>query len=152
MSAEKSRNPYFNMLLENRVNPTGFRKREWDVSIPADTPFEKILGYAYWKQAAAKFGPFHTLYVLPDDAAYYAELLVLHAEPGVGAKVRVKYFDDLNDDGEAIPSRSDDFQVEFRGFDKWCIIRKSDSVKIAKGLDTKADAQRELSSYIANVL
>lgn len=139
------------MLLETRVNPTGFRKREWDVSIPAGTPFDKILGYAYWKQAAAKFGPFHTLYILPDDMAYYAELLVLNSEPGVGVSVRVKYFDDLKND-EALPSRADDFQVEFRGFDKWCIIRKSDSVKIAKGLDTKADAQRELASYIANVL
>lgn len=149
----KNVSPYANTLLESRVNPAGYSKQDWDVALPAKVSIEDIKKPAYWKQVAAKFNPFDTLRIIPVDNAFYAELLVLQVETGVGAVVKVKYYNDLKDEkSEPLPSKADEFEVKWRGGAKWSVIRKADSTVIAERLETEHEAKQELASYLKTAM
>lgn len=155
-AAPRRVNPYDHMLVENRMNPTGYTARQWDASIPVGIPFEKVCEASYWKQCASRLGPLDLITVYADDGSYWAQLLVTQSQPTVGAAVRIVQHIDLagkaKDDQKAVPSKEDEYEIAWRGFLKHCVIRKSDGTMISKGNESKADAQMALNNHLKSLL
>lgn len=149
----KTVSPYANTLLESRMNPAGYSRQDWDVDLPAQVTLEDIKKPAYWKQVAAKFNPFDTIRASSDDASFYAELLVMQAQSGIGAVVEVKYLHDMSKKkAEPLPSKADEFVVKWRGGAKWSVIRKADNTVISEGLGTEEEALAELNSHLKTAM
>lgn len=119
-------------------------RRIFRASPPAGTTVDDILEPAYWVHIAAKLKPDggDIIEVLPEDKAFYAELLVLSASK-IHAKVvpivAVKLASAVSKKSEPTPKG---FEISFKGPQrKWSIIRKADKVVVQEKFQNKVDAE-----------
>lgn len=139
-----------NSELHLTAQPMGvFRYR---ANPKADTPFTDILDPAYWEnvqQDKFKVAQDHhngqIVEVYPEGGAYYAELLVERLNNGGISIKKLKYWD-LNQDQPKL--KRDDFRIENRGKEKWCVIRQ-DGIIIERHHNTQQEAEAVLTKMIA---
>src|SRR5690349_11175288 len=120
--------PRFAPLLRHRwrARESGVLWNEHEIVPEAGTPLERVLERDYWANIAAKMRAGDTLIVMPDDAAWRAELLVW--DVGHNYALVSPLWHAKRPEFEKTPGGSeDDFEVAFAGpIKKWRVIRKSD--------------------------
>lgn len=99
----RKKSPYASILMDGLLNKAGWEMTILDARPPAMVTPTDILEYSYWKQTAFKLRALDTIRVAPTDKSFYAELLVLSVQKGVGANVEIKYFKDLTSDQRYTP-------------------------------------------------
>lgn len=160
-STIRKQNPYFDTLLESRMNPSGYTRQDWDVAVPAKVTLEHILhNPGYWKQVAKRLHIYDVLRILPDDCSFYAELLVLQVQPGVGAVTALKYVFEPETAGakgkrevvNVLSSKADDYEVKWGGFNKWQVTRIADGVVISKGHGSEAEANAARDDHVQSAM
>lgn len=132
------------------LNPTGlqdashFRNR-WMAVPPAAATIDDVCQPSFWLHSAAKLRRMDIIEVLPEDEAWYAELLVIRI--GIGtAKVKVLNHAVIDEVGEE-PA---DFTTEISWggpAHKYRVVRKSDKHVISYGHESKAAAMIAQADY-----
>lgn len=158
-------------LNVTRLKESQYERRVWSASPQHGTPFEKLLDPNYWAHVAPKLKPWDRIEVQPDGIGYFAELLVVDADR-LWAKVKViRYVDftskpavdpsqpalDLGDetpaeldheDPEESDNVDDNYLVEFKGSNKWSVIRKADGEVLKSGYPNKGGANKWLRTHL----
>lgn len=111
---------------------------------------EDVLRHGYWIDTAKKFDVGHEVKVLAADLSFRVVLLVEQCQANVGAKMAILEYIDLTKADRSDETVTEDLglEVRFRGAMKWSVLDEQGSV-IKEGLDTEAEAIKELKSYAA---
>lgn len=144
------RSAYSTMLNESRMQAAGQISVELDVAIPPGVPFSDILEYSYWKQCSKTMRVRNKMKIFSDDNAYYAELVVLAVEQGIGAVVHPVIYVDLGAEAKKIdlPSAADGFEIKNKGFLGWCVTRKKDNTVVSQNNASELEARNALAGII----
>jgi hypothetical protein len=134
------------------VQPAGHFRTSWEHRLDGDTSIEEIARAPYWVHASAHLRMFDTIAVMPQNGAYYAELLVTNViTTSTGVKIpslKVLMHIELKEVAAPAPEpevgevhATDTYSVEWKGpAHRFCIIRKSDRALVEKGIAKKEDA------------
>lgn len=134
-------------LSPGRLQNAAHYYTAYAVVLPHGISLDEALKPDFWAHCQ-KLRQHDLIRVIPEDATYFAELLVLAAGRGF-AKVKLLREVKLTDEevkGSDVP---DGITVIWRGpHSKWCIERaKGDKARLREGLVEKADALREAAGY-----
>lgn len=114
---------------------------------PEGTPFEAVLDAAYLGHVAARLRIGDRVEVMPEDGAYFGELLVTYVERQT-AKVEVLRKIDLG--AIDVPAEAPDFEIRFKGPQRQhSVVRVSDKSVVKDGFATKDAAGVWLASHLA---
>jgi hypothetical protein len=132
-------------LHASKIKLAEFDSRTFIVRPAPGTTFEQVIAPIYWSHIAEQLRPGNFIKVLPDDGAYFAELLVrsvdrLSAIVAVLRKVDLVHVDALTEDPE--------FELKFRGPRKWSVLRRSDSKVLFEDIETREMADKALGDYV----
>jgi len=134
-------------ISEGQFTPAEQTQFNWFATAPAGTPREASLDAVFWTHVARKLRPLARVTVMPEDGAWYQELLCVVAD---GRDVRMKElgFWELEDTSDVNENRvSADLLVEWGGPKHlWRVTRIDDGVVMAKNLPSRADANH----WVAN--
>lgn len=116
----------------------------------AGTSVEDLLQPAYWANIAEQLQPTCRIEVMPLDGAYFAELIVVSANrtAAVVVPLRVVQLTSSVDGADVDGGEDPEYFVKFRGPRKFCVLRKADGLPVIEDIDTKEQAERELSDYV----
>jgi hypothetical protein len=119
-------------ILSNRLQLAEYKRNVFSANPEKGTSLEQMLDPVYWGHVAASLKRRDIIEVMPDDDAYFAELVVLGSTPA-GVKVAVLRFKDLVPvDAEGVEdeaSGSAEFHYKWMGnTQKYVIFRKDGSV------------------------
>lgn len=130
--------------LGEQVNQT------WVLTAEAETPLEALLAPEYFANVANKMRPYDKIYARVDTGEWYAELLVVSCGRAWAKVVILQQIDFTSKEVEIIPrDGSDDYSIKYKGPHlKFCVIRNSDREVIKDHLDTQAEANGWLSSFL----
>lgn len=142
-------------LVPNRIKGAEYARNVHRATPEASTELKDVLDPAYWSHVAAKFALHDVIEVIPEGAAWYAQLLVVGCSKQ-HAKVVVLLAQKLRQGNEAAPKADDPkpkFVVEFKGPQrKWSVIRSADKSYVKEGFDGKEDAVKWLADNEADLL
>jgi hypothetical protein len=121
---------------------------EWYAKPEFGTPLEAVLEPRYWAHCSSQLAPEDVITVMPEGAAWRAELLVLDAGTGFAKVVVINSIDlDKHEVTGELPS-TDDYDVRWTGrHTKWRVIRKSDKKVMVENQKTKQDAYGWISNH-----
>lgn len=141
--AEEPDRPKVRRLAEARFREAAQVRREWNVVPEEGTPFEAVLNPVFWVHNARKMRPTDLIEVMPDDASYYARLLVRSVGP-LGVEVAKLEYYDLVPQAQSLAA-IDRFRVMWKGPHwKHTVIRLEDKKEMQTGFDTAEAAQKWL--------
>jgi hypothetical protein len=141
------------MLDPTRVTLDEYVNQNWTVTVEAGTTIEDILKPEFFSNISSKMRPYDHMRVRTDAGEWYGEFLVLSCGR-VWAKLAPIFTMDLTSKDieltqAGVADGMEQYEVAFRGPHlKFCIIRKSDRESIKEQLQTKAEAQAWLASYV----
>lgn len=116
-------------------------------AVPAELRLDDALKPSFWAHLGDRLRQHDTIRLIPDDGAYFAELLVLSAGRGF-ANVKLLRHIPLNEDELSEMVVPDELEVKYRGpHCRWSVIRKSDGHVLKEQLQEKGDAIREAAGY-----
>lgn len=133
-------------LTPSRLQNAEHYFSSYAVVLPDGNSLEDALKPEFWAHVAQTLRQHDTIRIIPEDAGYFAELLVLSSGRGF---VKVKLLRHVQiDEAEADDGGNDLVEVKWRGpHSKWSILRRSDGHVLKEGLVAKGDALREAASY-----
>ncbi len=107
-----------------------------------------VLNPCYWVHMCAKLIPGDRIEVMGPAGEYFADLYVATVNP-LGARVLPLSFVSIEADTVEADAEqaADDFDIKFRGPQKWSIIRVADSKVIKELIPTRDEAMRDLLDY-----
>lgn len=111
------------------------------ITVPPGTPQDALLNPLSYAHIARYLGEMDELIVVPNDASFYARLLVLFADRQQ-AKVVVLDWHDLTHksvEAEDIASNYEVRHIPNREV-RWCVVRKADKARLVQGLASKEEA------------
>jgi hypothetical protein len=132
------------------LTPTRLQRAEHYFSnyaavLPDGVSLDDALKPEFWAHAAGKLRQHDTIRLIPENGAFFAEVLVLSAGRGF---VKVKLLHHIVIDQEGQSDGTDLVEVKWRGpHSKWSILRRSDGSVLKEGLVDKSDALREAADY-----
>ncbi len=133
-------------IAEYMMQPADQVSTAWFVSPPAGTSRNAPLDAAFWVHVARKLRPMARVTVMPEDGAWYQELLCVVAD---GRDIRMKElnFWELEDTSDVnFKSDTGEMRIEWAGPKHlWRVVRNSDNMVLAKGLPTRGDANSWIS-------
>ncbi len=133
-------------LMPSKFREASFANRQWCCTPEAGVSIEEILKPEYWAHVSAKMITGDTIRAIPEDMAFFLELLVIDTSKQ-WAKVKEIHRVLLTAE-EASPIEEDiDFEVKFRGARRWSVVRKSNNAVEAENMASKADAFAWISEY-----
>jgi hypothetical protein len=143
-----------NQITENKMQFNGHFAAEHQVFLPENISIQDLEKYEAWVHVAYKLRPFDKIECLTPDMTFWALLLVVKAEKGIGAKTKVIQYIDLTQDSamaQSMPSLADGYRIKWNGGAKWCVIRLSDSVRISGGHESEQDAKLSLQNHLKEI-
>jgi hypothetical protein len=127
------------------LKPAEYGRTVYSHAVEKGNDYEKdVLKPAYWAHVANKLKAGDRIEVLGPEGGYFAELYVANV---LSQAVVVIELVKVQLEAGAPEIDDDDFEVKFRGPQKWSIVRKADSKVIQEMIQTRADANRELADY-----
>lgn len=125
-------------LKDRDMDHAEYQRQVHRITPPAGTTIEDVKRPEYWVNVAGRIRHFDKIEVLPEDAAFHAELLVT----GKGAKhVNVAVLHHVPLDGEAVEASPVDYVTEFGGPKHLHRVKRvSDGVIVKHGFSTKPEA------------
>lgn len=127
-------------ILQGRVDMAEFKRNVWAATPEEGTPLENLSQRSFWAHVASKFKPCDIIEVVPDDMSYFARFIVL----GAGQNwADVQLLGEVQKLGKSpYGSTNADFEVGWKGpVNKWAVIRNSDKSIVAKGYNTRGEAE-----------
>lgn len=117
----------------------------------AGTAFETVLKPEYWSHVASKLRPGDKIEIMPEDMAWYAELLVVDCT-ALSARVAI-LLPPLDLDVSSEPTIAvDSHEVKWKGPQmKFVVIRKSDGAIVSRG-HSKAEAEQWIEARVGRVV
>lgn len=133
------------LISTARIESAEFKRNVWRAHPEEGTPYETVLGEAYWAHQARQFRPGDRIEVLPDEMHYFAELLVIAA----GATwARVVELSRRELGVAAVPDKRMDYTVAWRGVHrKFAVVRTVDGAIIKDGFSQQQDAELALLQH-----
>lgn len=131
----------------SRVQLAEHARAVWCVTPEAGTTLKDVLAQDYWANVAAtKLKPGTIIEVMPEDASFWAQLLVMDTGR-LAASVKVLHAVKLEADAPLQEAPGDHY-IEFKGPKlQWCIVRRSDKSIVKEGIRGKDTALRSLADY-----
>lgn len=127
------------------LRPAEYSRTVYSHAVEKGNDYEKdVLRPAYWAHVANKLKPGDRIEVLGPEGAYFAELYVVNTLAQAAVVVELAR---VQLDSGAAHVEDDEFEVKFRGPQKWSIVRRADSKVIQEMIPTRGDANRELEDY-----
>lgn len=134
-------------ISQARFKQAEYVRNTWHIRPEEGVTLDQVLDPAYWAHVAVSLKKGDLIHVLPDNDAYFAELLVMSSQK-LTAKVALLRAISLNGDVQ-VPAEDSGFELKFRGPSaRWSIIRKSDREVIKEQMSTKEEAASELEAYL----
>lgn len=127
-----------------KLNRGGQANNEYFVTAEEGTPPEAVFEPAYWAHVAEKFRPYDVVVIGVDDEAWYMQAIVRAVLPQSVYLSLLPGFP-MTLDGPDDQTFIDQYEVKWRGpHDKWCVMRLSDNLPVAKELPSRDAANRWL--------
>lgn len=125
---------------------TTHRHRDFDADVPAGTQLEDIENPELWVNVARQLSIGDEVRVIPEDHAFYARALVVHA---VGSQVLMKIIasKEFESEGE-VKGIESPFFVALRGRKRYCLIERSSGIVIKEGIASLSLAHQELEDHM----
>ncbi len=133
-------------IAEAFFQPAEAVRTDWFVTAPSGTDRQASLDAVFWTHVSMKRRPLSRVTVMPEDGAWYQELLGVVAD---GRDVRMKElgFWELEDTSDVnFKDDSGELRIEWGGPKHlWRVLRNSDNMILAKNLATRGDASHWVS-------
>jgi len=134
-------------LLPNQLKEAAYQRPHYAATPVEGTTKEDILNNSYWTHIARKVTPGSIIDVVPEDMAFFAQLIVTW----VGHfDIRVKLLNYVDLADEMPMPNGADFTPVWRNSRKWCVQRAKDGAIIAENLPSKKDAAVWIAEYETN--
>ncbi len=143
-----------NQAKEAELQLTEHATVRYTHSVREGTQFEELLVPEYWAHVAQKLRPHTVIEVIPEDGAYWAELLVLSCDRLWAKVFLMRHYDlqSVDADPAAVASLADGYAVLWKGpAKKHVVLRKSDAAILQEGIQQKSDAQLWLTEHLKTV-
>lgn len=130
--------------LGEQVNQT------WIITAESGTTLEDIAKPEYFANVANKMRPYDKVFARVDTGEWYAELLVVSCGRAWAKTIPLQVVDFVGKETEVVPrDGSDEYDVRYKGPHlKFCVIRKSDNEMIKDHLQSQAEANGWLASFL----
>ena len=130
----------------SRVTPAEFKRTIHSMTPEAGTKLSDIMAPAYYRHVASQFKSMDRIEVMPDDGAWYAELMVLYVSK---MEVRVAKLSHVKLDTVKPEEVEDEtHEVKWRGPSaKWGVVHKKTGDVVKDGFANKEEAAAYLSEH-----
>ena len=133
-------------VIEGRMASREYKNHDWNVVVPAGTPFEALIDPHYWTHVAKSLKIGDILHVQIDDRSYYAQLYVRHAER-LYAHIEVLQHHAFK--AELPTLQSQDHEVRYLGPQKeWGVVDVKAKRTVKEGFADRQSAEGFLRSYL----
>lgn len=132
-------------LRQGQFKEAVYVRHVWSARPVAGTKVEDLADPTFWANIAEQLKPNDRIEVIPEDGAFFAELIVRSCNRLSATTFPLRIID-LSPAGAV--AEDPEFDVVFRGPRKFCIVRRADKVPVIEDIDTKELAFRELSDYL----
>lgn len=124
--------------------------RVWSITVDSNTSLAEVLKPAFLANVAHQLRPYDHLQVSVDTGEWYAELLVVSCGRVWAKLVPLVNLDLTSKDADQLEGEAfEKFIVQYRGPHlKFCIVRREDKEPIKEMIQTKAEANAWLESYV----
>jgi hypothetical protein len=121
-----------------------FRRHHLEVDNSVD-PQADLEDPTLWENVASNLRLTDEVRVMNENQTWMANVLITFVN---GTDVRARILDLYDIAGEEPnPGASKQYEVQLRGRDRWCVIKKETGEKVIKGIATEAAAHKELADY-----
>jgi len=135
------------MIVPNRVKEASYVRNIFSATPEQGTPIATVVKSDYWAHATRLFHVLDHIEVVPEDGAYYVELLVTHVGKNFVRVVELRRTV-LEEPFTTDEPTDSAYTLGHRGAIKlWCVMRKSDKQIIHEGSLTKKEAIQWLNEF-----
>jgi len=139
---EKSAQPI--ILANERFFEAEFQTNRWVANADEATRQPDVLKGEYWAHVANRLKPWDHIYVRAENGTWYTELLVLSVDRAYAAVRPLnqwQFGEDAPTEAQAAAQAAAAYRPKWGGPQhKWCVIRMSDSTKVATELASERAA------------
>lgn len=132
-------------IPQDRILPLEFAANTWRLRPFAETDIEDVLRSEYWAHVATKLQAGELIQVLPEDRAYFAELIVLDCGRTWAKVMLLRKVDLVAVKRQEI--KVDGFTVTWRGPRKYSVVRATDKQVMSEDHATKESALAWLDQH-----
>lgn len=139
--------PALRKIHASRFKAAEHVRNVWAVVPEAGVPFEDMLEPAYWSHVAAKLRGGDVIEVYPEDATYFARLMVRRTArlEAVVSKIEQVVFDAAAE--PTIPA--DTYEAAWKGpHRKWSVVRLADKEIVKDGFENRDGATTWIASHL----
>jgi len=137
-------------IIQARMKLAESEQVVYFATVETNVKREDLKDPSFWAHVAAQLRPKFEIKVYAEDGSFFAHYLVLACEK-TWARVHELSFHDLAK-SEITKDQLDvilkDYIVEYKGGNKWCVIRKSDNALMQSKLHSKDDALKWLQVHL----
>lgn len=148
--AEKVEKKVVGARKPTRLKEADHERHVWIVSVPSDVTFEQAQQPDFWAHVGAQLRPCARIEVMPDDMAWFGELIVVSCDR-LWAKTAPLRFVRLDEAPafEVPASLGSGYEVQYKGpTKKHCVIRLSDNQIVREEIQTKAEANAWIAEHV----
>lgn len=133
---------------EQRLSLAEYKRQDHIHEAEEGMTVERLLESSYWAHIPfGKIQLYDRMEVRIDTGEWIAELIVVGCARGWIQMYLAKLYNlDMSTSAEA-PNSQLKYDIKYKGYKKWCVIRREDSVLLQEGMDTKALAQTWLDQH-----
>lgn len=136
------------MITPNRVREASFMRNIFTATPEPGTSIEEVIKDTYWSHAARLFHPSDRIEVIPEDGAYFLELLITNVDMNRVRVIELRRVI-LQESVELQEDLAKDYEVKWRGnIKRHCVMRKSDKKLIKENFNTGKEAAQWLNDFV----
>lgn len=136
------------MITPNRVREASFMRNIFTATPEVGVSIDDVVRSEYWSHAARLFHPSDRIEVIPEDGAFFAELLVTNVDLNRVKVVELRRVI-LQEQVELQDGLADDYEVKWRGnIKRHCVLRKSDKKIIKEDFASGKEAAHWLNDFV----
>lgn len=137
-------------LTANRLKQAEFTRTIYTATVERGHSKTDLLDPKYWAHIAIKLKRGDRIEVMAEDGSYFAELMVIACER-TWAQVHILHWHDLNATTvQMTPEIQQDYLIDFKGPERWCVIRRADNAILQSKLNTEGEAKTWLEGFVRN--
>lgn len=146
-------------ILAAQMKQSEFHRTCWSVTPDAGAKLEEVLAPHYWVHVNKMLRVRDHIEVMPNDQAWYAELIVRSVGPAGPVLAILNHVEFTNakeaPKAKKAEKQEDDdgspYVVKFGGADKWRVIRKIDNEVMSKGHANREEAEKWMAQNLTEL-
>jgi len=137
-------------LTGNRLKQAEYTRTIFTATVERGHTRSDLVDPKYWAHIALKLKRGDRIEVTAEDGSFYAELMVIACDR-TWAQVHVLTWHDLSASTVKLtPEVLQEYMIDFKGPEYWCVIRRSDNMVIQNKMNTEGEAKIWLEGFIRN--